>query len=213
MANRIIFKLMNTSTTGTSLPYRQTGQRGFTIIEMSVVLVLFMLVIGTVVTIFVSIVQHQKRALENQQFLNQASYASEYLSRGLRTSVRDESGTCLTTNYIYMLTRYNAESGFYEGVKYVTSDGVCHEVYADGYGVLQEIKDNGEPTPILSAQFVVNNIRFIVNGDKALPGVSQSSGVQPRITFLLHLKAHGTSLEQQDKIIQSTVSQRNLNIP
>ena len=173
---------------------------------------LFMFVIGTVVAIFISVVAHQKRVLEDQQFLNQASYASEYLSRGLRTSIKDSSGTCITAGYIYMLTRYSAASGFYEGIKFLTDDAACREVYANSNGVLQEVKNGVGPAPILSAQFTVNNIRFIVNGDKTLSGASQNDAVQPRVTFLLNLKSHGASLEQQNKIIQSTVSQRNLNV-
>src|SRR3989344_665875 len=148
--------------------------KGFTLVELVVVLALFMVVIDVAVSIFINMVKYQKRVLEEQSFLNQTSYVEEYMSKALRTAVKDDSGNCLFEGqieypgYIYLLTRYNIDKGFYEGVK------------------------------------------FIVNGDKTLHGASQNDASQPRITFLIKVLVQGEG-DFQEKIIQTTISQINLN--
>ena len=115
-------------------------EKGFTIIELVVVLALFVLLIDASVGIFVSIVRHQRRTLQEQEFLNQASYLSEYVSKSLRTALKDEAGNCIGQNRSYLMTHLDASSGFYQGIKFFAEDGACQEIFLDADGFLKEIK-------------------------------------------------------------------------
>lgn len=174
---------------------------GFTIIELIVVMTLFLFVIGAAVTIFISIVYHQKRVLFEQQLINQLSYAQEYMSKALRMATAELDEGCMVDStgtdhegYVYLLTRYNVATASYGGIKFLNqsnedSGGVpeCQEFYlekadpacTDGSGsecslVLKEVKNGGEPVNLISADLKINSAKFIINGDRA-----QCSGEEP----------------------------------
>src|SRR3989344_2850901 len=182
--------------------------KGFTLVEVVVVLAIFIIVIDVAVTIFISMISHQKRILEEQEFINQASYAMEYMSKSLRVAAKDNDGICLQgyPGYIYLLpaARYNAQDGFYEGVKFLTEDGACKEFFLDSSGLLKEARNQDTPQNILSGKFTVKEARFIANGDKTLNGASGIGSIQPRLTILLKIETNiGQTL--QEKIIQTTI--------
>ncbi len=187
---------------------------GFTLVELIVVVAIFFVIIGVTFDILISTVQRQKSVLGGQELLSQTSYVMEYVSKGLRVAIKDPDGTCLgTTGYIYLLTHFNATSGFYEGVKFInqSDNNACQEFFLDIDGVLKQIKNGSAPQNILSDKFKVKYARFIVNSDKTLHIASSSDLIQPKITILLDIQTQ-TPGSQQEKIIQTTVSQRNLNI-
>jgi len=185
---------------------------GTTIIELVVVLAVFMIIIEVTFSIFISIVKHQKRILVEQEVLNQTSYITEYISRTVRDAVKDTTGGCLLdSSRIYLLTHYDSLAGFYGGIKFVTKDNVCQEFFLDTDGVLKEIKNAQAPQNILSSKFKIKYVRFIINGDKSLSIASFSDAVQPRVTMALDIEVQ-TGLTQQEKIIQTTISNSNLNI-
>ena len=49
-------------------------KKGFTIIEMVVVMAVFLFIVGAAISIFISVIQNQRRVLAEQQTLNQISY-------------------------------------------------------------------------------------------------------------------------------------------
>ncbi len=186
--------------------------------ELVVVLALFMLIMSVVVNMFTSIVQQQKRILAEQELLNQVSYVQEYVSRAVRSAVKDAAGDCLFDNensyagYIYLLTHYHGELGVYEGIKFITKDNICQEFFVDSAdGLLKEIKNGGSPQNILSAKFNLQHAIFIINGDKEIYGATASDARQPRVTMVIDVKNQTEG--NPDKVFQTTVSQRNLNIP
>lgn len=193
------------------------SQRGLTLVELVVVLAIFMLIIGAAVTMFVSVISHQQRILQEQDLANQASYALDYISRSVRTAIKDVTGNCLIDNgvehpgYHYLLTHYNATSGYYEGLKFLANDNVCEEFFIDTDKVFKEIKNGGTPQPFLSDKFNLLYARFVVNGDKDLQGASQGDSSQPRLTLALNIQtqAHGAPKET---VVQTTISQINLNV-
>ncbi|MDO8530213.1 MAG: type II secretion system protein [bacterium] len=189
-------------------------QKGFSLIELVVVLAIFVFIIDVTTIIFISVVKQQKRILVEQELLSQGSYAIEYMSRSVRGAVEDETGvSCLGgaqyAGYFYLLTRYNSETQFHEGVKFITSGNVCKEFFLDG-GVLKEAKSGEVAQPIISDKFIIRHAKFVINGDKSLVGASENDAVQPRLTMLLDVQSTAPDSEQ-GKIIQMTVSQRNLN--
>jgi len=212
------------------------SNKGFTLIELIVVMTVFLLVIGAAMGIFISIVQNQKKILSEQELLNQTSYIEEYISKALRMAQKDKTGDCLIEEdgtrhigYIYLLTRPNIGLGAYTGIKFLNQsdlDGsgnpVCQEFYLDYSGstpILKEIKTkNGivsESIPLTSEKLDINSIRFGINGSNGCYGASCVNGakgedvIQPRVTIILDIQVRDS---QPTMKIQTTVSQRNLNV-
>jgi prepilin-type N-terminal cleavage/methylation domain-containing protein len=215
------------------------NKKGFTIIELVVVIAIFLFVVGAAIGIFLSIVQSQRKVLAEQQFLNQISYGEEYMSKALRMASVDETGGCLDGNagYIYLLTQPDATTHLFKGVKFINQTGdasgnpVCQEFYLDNTTdpqnpVLMEVRDGGTPVPITyssSSGVKVTSIRFAINGvdgsqlsagicegSPLACGAKNSDESQPRVTILMNVQIPGDS--QAPRAIQTTVSQRNLNV-
>ncbi len=158
------------------------NKKGFTLIELVVVLGLFMLIMGVTVTLFISIVRQQKRILSQQEMINQVTYLEDEISRNLRQTEMDPSGICLGTNAqsVYMTTHGN------QGIRFFSKENGCQEYFLDADGVIKEIKNGSSPQPLLSAKYAVRYLRFVVLQNT-------------RVTMVLNV---------QDMIIQITVSQR-----
>ena len=210
--------------------------KGFTLIELIVVIAVFMFIVGAAISVFISIVGRQKEILSEQQVINQISYAQEYMSKALRMAKTATDDSCIPTGYTYLLTRYDYDSGFFKGVEFVSQpddntsgNAICREFYLDTDNVLKEYSDYyGGPTTITPQGLQIDSIRFGIDGsdgsaaglgrsgtdacgacnDEAVCG-SAAAAWQPRITIPLNVKIAG---ESQDRAIQTTVSQRNLNV-
>lgn len=208
--------------------------KGFTLIELVVVMAVFLFVIGASISIFISIIQHQKRILAEQELLNQTSYVIEYMSKALRMAKADKTGDCLADDlgvshpgYVYLLTKPDSASGFYRGIKFInqTDNNACQEFFMDNSGEISILKENKSYVPyilqsqdkaiaLLSEKIKINSIRFGLNGfDGGIRGenyVSEQDPSQPRITILLDVES-GSGASKASKKIQTTVSRRNLN--
>lgn len=197
-------------------PFRSKNlSRGFTLVELLVAITLFMIIMDITISVFISMVQHQKRILAEQEFLSQTSYVMESMSKSLRQAMPDSSGNCLFDGqneypgYVYLLTRYNVGTNENEGIKFITKDNVCQEFFLDKDGILKELKDGQSPQAILSSTFTIEDIAFIINGDKNVLGVLSGNSIQPRVTIMLRAKAQ-TGSNQQVRTIQTTISQLDL---
>ncbi|MDP3882583.1 MAG: type II secretion system protein [Candidatus Staskawiczbacteria bacterium] len=206
------------------------SEKGFTIIELIVSTTVFLLVVGIAVAIFISIVQHQRGVLADQELLNQISYVEEYMSKALRMAKTDTEGSCIQAGGIYSLTRPITLKGvsLYGGIKFINqSDGdSCQEFFLDNttdpeHPVLKELKNsaNDSNAVALTSSFLqINSVRFGVNGttgcngigDACPEGAFQGFGGQPRVTVLLNISLK-TSDQNSARIIQTTVSQRNIS--
>ncbi len=215
-------------------------KRGFTLIEMAVVMGVFLFIIGAAISIFISVVQNQKKVLAEQQLINQVSYVEEYMSKALRMAAADTAGNCIPlgtggVKYIYSLTRYDSEVNLFRGIVfYNQSSGDCQEFFLDptnsAYPVLKELKgalgtrnnDIETATAITSTNLQITDLKFAINGsngsvgstycpNSSLCAISSADPVQPKVTMLFKIKVAG---DPQDPIrtIQTTVSQRNLNV-
>lgn len=214
--------------------------KGFTIIEMIVVMAVFLFVIGATISIFISIIQNQKRVLSEQQLLNQISYTEEYMSKALRMARAElDEGCLLDSNgddhpgYIYLLTRWDPNLDRYKGIKFINQSDVfssqnptCQEFFLDNITdpsrpVLKELKGSGDAVALTSTNLQIdpeNPIRFSVNGSLGNCGgldpcgaSSEPGTTQPKVTILLNIKIPGDN-QQSTRTIQTTVSERNLNV-
>jgi hypothetical protein len=191
------------------------------------VIAVLLAVLGTAIGIFISIVQHQRIILAEQELLNQTSYVLEYMSKALRMAGKDLTGDCLRDSfgtiygeYNYLLTR--PVNGVYTGIKFInrSDNDTCQEFYLDSTDpenpVLKETK-NGLPATgvaLTSDKFMINSIRFGINGDNGLTtgviGAAGDNNIQPRVTVYLDIQVKGDG--GSAKKIQTTISQRNLNV-
>lgn len=226
------------------------SSKGFTLIELIVVMAVFLFVVGAAIAIFISIIANQKKVLAEQELLNQVSYVEEYMSKALRmakaSSSLDSEVTCFQESnpdadkdgYVYLLTRPDTsadpsdkESGFYAGIKFLnqtgdspTSSPICQEFYLGKCDpanpdklVLCEIKNDSQPVPLTPANLQIISIKFGIDGKdgliepSGLPVAQAGDLEQPRVTIALKVKITGDNKEPE-RIIQTTISQRNLNV-
>jgi len=204
-------------------------EKGFTIIELLVGMVLFTIVVGSAVSIFLSIIKYQRQILAEEQLLSQISYVQERASKALRMAKKQEPSDlpCIPKGYIYQLTR--PEAGFYTGIKFInqSNNNACQEfilgnaVSGDSNSplVLKELINSSnlsEAIPLTSERLEINVVKFSINGGDGCYGAScpdgavAEGGIQPKVTVLIMVRA----AESQDypiRIFQTTVSQRNLN--
>ncbi len=201
------------------------SSKGFTLIELVVVIAVFLLVIGAAISIFISVVQNQRKILAEQELLSQTSYVIEYMSKALRVAKKDTTGACLGLDYIghnYLLTRGSLLSPYYKGIKFInqSNNNACQEFFLDmselGGAVLKELKNSttdSNAVALTSSNININSIRFSINGRSGLVGTgdSDTGGIQPRVTIFLDVKSNKSDI-QVSKKIQTTVSQLDLNI-
>lgn len=174
----------------------QKINRGFTLVEILVVVFIFALVMLIASAILVSAVRAQRYNLAYQELLDQTSYVMEYMSRALRMAKQDESGGCIGGTFTKNET-YGTDG---DNIKFLNQDGDCTEFFLDG-GQLKKDDDTVEtPTPIaLTATPHLNVTDFDIN---LIP-----SGGQPMVQISLLIGGgEGTSIK-----IQTSVSQRDLN--
>jgi len=218
---------------------------GFTLIELIVVMAVFLFVIGAAISIFISIVQNQKKVLSEQQLLNQISYVEEYMSKALRMAKAETTENCLLDThgantdypgYIYLLTRYDASLQAFRGIKFInqSDNNACQEFFLDNAVsgdtntplVLKELKNStndSNAVALTPSNLQITSARFSINGSNGSTftsvscttnskcGASDADVIQPRATILLNVKITGDS-QEPNRVIQTTVSQRNLNV-
>lgn len=192
--------------------YNIKNKKGFTIIELIVVMAIFLFVIGAAIGIFLSIISQQRRVLAEQQLINQISYVEEYMSKALRmatvSNMDTDPASCLPPGYIYLLTNYDtAGSGLFKGIKFINqSDGnSCYEFFLDVDNILKERKNNESAVALTSSNLQINSIRFSINGSDGsatVPdpltwvscmgtdscGASDLDYIQPRVSILLNVR-------------------------
>lgn len=189
--------------------------KGFTLIELIVVMAVFLLIIGTALGIFISIVFHQRRILAQQELLSQASYVVEYMAKGFRMAGKDLAGDCVGEGYTYKLQNFS--DGAWQSIKFInqSDNNTCQEFFLDG-SVLKERKNGADPVQVTGANLKINSLKFSINGNEPsdqscefAPSESCGTG-QPRVTILLDIKSQGDE-NQPETRVQTTVSQRDLN--
>lgn len=212
--------------------------KGFTLIELIVVMAVFILIVAVTIAIFLSIIASQRRILAQEQMLSQVSYAMEYVSKGLRMAQKDTEGECLASvdsngeivqnypGYMYLYTRPDLESGVYKGIKFInaSNEAACQEFFIANDGgatnsTIKELKnstDDEDASFLTADKYNINYFRYSINGGTGLAsdgimGALETDSTQPRVTLIMGFELPGDPTQPEIKI-QTTVSQRNLNV-
>ncbi len=189
-------------------------ENGFTLIELTVALGIFLVIISVVISVFISVLQQQKRILAGQELLSQAGFALEYISTALRQATPDNDGICLgQVQNVYVLTHCSISQAC-SGIKFINllENNACQEIFLDNTNsknpTLRQIKNGAPAQLLLSDDFMIKYVTFIIDGDMMRKVANVADSFQPRVTLLLDVLT-GSPANQQEKIIQTTVSQRN----
>jgi prepilin-type N-terminal cleavage/methylation domain-containing protein len=174
---------------------------GFTLVEMLVVAVVFVMLMVGIMGIFVSAVKIQRYTLTAQHLIDQGSYAMEYMSRMLRMAKQDDvSGSCTgLPNSTYNLNTVPTTT--VNGLFFKKYDDATCKAFFLNTGMLYEY-DGSRADHIL---FLTSSKIEVVNFSAYV-----HTGSQPRVTIYLELKGKGVDPQPKMKL-QTTVSQRDLN--
>jgi len=184
--------------------------KGFSVIELIVVVLIFLIVSGAVIGVFVTSLRVQRYMLTAQQMLDQTSYAMEYMSRSLRMAKKDEGGSCIDAGGTYKQITGGVQ--FTAIIKDIEKKNAVKEVCKEFFiqssdATLQDFEDDpkkggDEKTLPLTApnDLKVTNLR-----------VYPPSGGQPRVTTVIEIEGPFTSSNPNMKL-QTTISQRDLNV-
>ena len=185
--------------------------KGFTLVETLVSLLIFGFISVIMVNVFVSVLNTQKRILQNQELMNSSSYALDYMSKLIRMAENDESGNCTgTAGKNYSLTAapnsitflaYDAKSSSYKCTQFLLSEATIKERKSTD----ENISNLGSAQSITSSSIHVSILTFALMGDG-------TDTLQPKVTIMIKMKSGSLLDSGPSIIIQTSVSQRKLDI-
>ncbi|MBM3206168.1 MAG: type II secretion system protein [Candidatus Staskawiczbacteria bacterium] len=197
------------------IDYKLFNQKGFSLLELVIVLTILVIVIGITSSIFVAMIQNQGRSLKEQEMFSQISYALENFSKMAQTAKKDVNGSCLGSGFInatYLLTHFNASESFYDGVKFINKENECVEFFLDTSGFFKQKIGALSPQNILSTDFDVEYLRFVIDGNKSIQASQGGDLTQHRLSILMKATIND-SRGPQTRVVQTTVSPLELNTP
>jgi prepilin-type N-terminal cleavage/methylation domain-containing protein len=180
-------------------------ERGFTLVELLISVAIFSIIVTIVFGIFVSASKTQRMNLDINELLSQSNYLMEYMSRAVRMAKKDLTGDCTS----FPGSNYGKITSPGPGIAFMNYEEHCQEIFLDeDTGRIMESKDESSSLPLTSDKFKVTSFN-IVEWEESW---DQEDLRQPRITFLLEIKTKDKSYPEFKMQIQTSISQRNLDI-
>lgn len=185
-------------------------QKGFSLVEMMITIFVFSLIVGAISGLFIAGIRGQRSTLAHQRLLDQTSYALEYVSRALRMAKKDTADdgiNCINEGSNYEVSPDGDSIKFINVLeKDLAGNPYCQRFFLDNGLIKQDKGDGNEPLSLTSDKLKITSLKFYLAGD------IQGDYFQPRVTISLAIKGKGQKIEEQPlMIIQTTVSQRNLD--
>jgi prepilin-type N-terminal cleavage/methylation domain-containing protein len=185
--------------------------KGFTLVETLVSLLIFGFISIILVNVFVSVLNSQKRILQNQELMNSSSYVLDYMAKLVRMANSDETGNCTgTVGKSYILTAavdsitflaYDTKSSSYKCTQFLLNGTTIEERKSTN----DDIDNLGTAQTITSSSVQVTGLTFGLTGDGA-------DTLQPKVTIMIKMKSTSLSANAPSLIVQTSVSQRKLDI-
>jgi prepilin-type N-terminal cleavage/methylation domain-containing protein len=179
------------------------NNKGLTLIETLVSIVLFGIISTLLVNIFVVSIRTQGRVVANQELVEQSTYALDYMATKIRMAIKDETGACNGSPSNYSTGENSIKFISYDSIN---SAYVCREFLLDNSIIKERISTDetsillGSAIPITSNSFNVSKLKFTATGDD---GVNQ-----PRATIAITM----SRLTSAKLTVQTTVSKRQLDL-
>lgn len=179
---------------------RASQQSGFTLPELMVSLVLFLLLVGSVASLLISAIAVQRKSLATQELVSQTSYFSEYMSRMVRQARKETNQGCLSqTGKNYEITHGG------QGLKFNNSQNQCQEFYLNG-GRITEVRG-------LQTQYLTPTGSTVATLNFSITGETDADNLQPKVSLFMNIQTTGTRPEAVVSLpVQTTLSQRNFDV-
>lgn len=198
---------------------KQTNkQKGFTFVEVLVVLALFSILITVFFGIFSYSIKIQKYSLASQYLVSQTSYAMEYMARMIRmakqyTDPVEDPAFCvndLGDNYSPNISPTGnikfIKAEVYNGIK---TKKCVH--FSSGSGTIFQYEPGNpaiDAAYLLPDDIEIVNLAIHISGDSNPP----KDDIQPRVTIYMTVKMKNMNPAPTVRL-QTTVSQRDLDLP
>lgn len=169
-------------------PYSLNPNSGFTLVEALASLLIFTVLIVAVSSLFIQIINLQRRALNMQRVDENASFILETMAKEIRVSEVTSANSNCPSLPDYSLVIDHPVNGL-----------ITYDYDQSGKNLLRITSTNGSGDVINSALVSVISANFCVSG--------RGSGLQPRVTLWFTLQS-GAGNNQITRTIQTTVSQR-----
>lgn len=212
--------------------------RGTTLLELLVAVAAFSIFIGAVSGLLVSGIRAQRRILVTQDLLNQANYVMEYMGRAIRMAVKDRGTppTCIGEDANYWVNPPNDDGDRYlnsfdyprsgNGIRFIKASSggnkFCQEFYLDlnDNRLYERLStDNtsallGNPHPLISEDIEIILFWIDVSGDLSGSDLDPEVPInlQPKVTIVLEIAGQQTSLGRPRVRLQTSISQRDLDV-
>jgi prepilin-type N-terminal cleavage/methylation domain-containing protein len=176
--------------------------KGFTLVELLVVIVIFSITIGSITGIFISGLSSQRRILAEQEILNQISYAIEYMGKAIRMAKKDDIKIGDAEKHCLSGEKVNYEVSLDKTkITFRNYQNQCQSFYLNlNSNQIFEDKE-GTVLALTSPKIKVNSLKFMVSGE------SQNDTLQPRVTIFMEVESSGKKLQ-----FQTTISQRDIDV-
>ena len=181
--------------------------KGYTLIEVLVSVGIFSIVLAGPTGLFVLSLRNQNMSLALGETIDNTSHSVEYISRSLRMARKDKVGNCITQNYNYE----NPDSDTSK-IRFLNYQGYCIEFSLSGTQLFQKKSSNYESSNFDTGAFLTSDDLEIDNFQFLIVGGGQYDNLQPRVTMVFHIAKGSAGTDLPDINVQSTISQRNLDV-
>lgn len=184
--------------------------KAFTMVETLVSICLFGFISVVLINVFVMAIKAQSRILQNQELMDQSTYALEYMGKILRVAQKDLTGDCTGT------AGESYGTAIADSITFVAYDTAeeeyrCRQFILDGT-VIKERRSSDETSANLgtaqemtSSKVKVEGLTFAVTGD------ASGDSIQPKVTIMIKMESN-VSPNPPQITIQTSVSKRELDI-
>ncbi len=193
------------------------NEKGFTLIEILVVVGVFSGLVSLLVGVFLTNQELQRRTMAIQRTMSDTSYAIEHISRAIRMAQNDEDGDCL--NYIpednKFYTFNYSDSDAKSDIIFIDYDGRCVRFFLEEGRLKKRITDDGTTNTYNLTSKGVDIKEFITFINVYPDGASgEIYEDQPSVTLFFDLEAKRLKGDGSwwDARVQTTVTRRKLDL-
>jgi len=185
------------------------NKKGFTMVETLVSIGMFGFISIALINIFVSAVKSQSRILQNQELMEQSSYALEYMGKIIRMAKKDAAGNCTGT----VDANYGVGADSIAFLAYDTNaeEYRCRQFLLES-NVIEEKKSTDESSANLGTAVAITSSKVKVNGLTLAVTGDGSDTIQPKVTIMIKMQSNVSVADAPSITIQTSVSQRQLDI-
>lgn len=179
-------------------------KNGFTLLEMIVAISIFSIVVGAMVSVFMSGIQGQRNAIAQQNLVENIRFAFDQMTRQIRMATRDDVGACLgegTAGSTFVST--GSSLTFLDS----RNPPRCVTYALVGGKIMMQTDPVEGFLDLTSDDIVVGDFQFVLAGEV------KSDGEQPRVTIFIGATSAGGNPQSAPTLqIQTTISGRNLDV-